>query len=575
MGARTDVTGSVRSTPDASNVLVEAIARALGARRAQLIPKGHPASSDAPGREGRGSRLRRLRRAEAHNLRVEVLTAGGPHDLVLELPRPPTLEDRLIAESLASSLVAPGERAPSGRTPRAAAALEVLRSLGGASDEGPERVLRETLRILRATAGSVAMMSDPPRVWTSGPGRPVLERAAMEAMEGPEGRVEVAGRTFLVRRIHWGGVLLGGFAVEGGTASAELRGCLWVLGAMLRAEIPPPEQEPVADPAGDLVAALSVLRAPAVIVGPDGRLVGMSPDAERLFGLTDFDVGEPAAVRLPALPIEALRRGEPLPPELFISDGCYEPSTVPLPSGARLLVLLDRSREERRRRTQDELLAAMSHELRTPIAGVKALLEVLRLPATVREPERLEMFVSEGVREVSRLERLVEDLLLSARTATGGMNPRPDTIELRPIAEDVVRNLVHRYPDRRFDIVGRASAFADPGLVRHAMWHLFDNAAKFDPSGGAVTIELAEEETGPEIQVSDEGPGIFSGDLARVFEPFQRLEHDTTSQHGGAGVGLYLVKAIVEANGGKVGARSRLGKGSTFSFRLPAGARDS
>jgi signal transduction histidine kinase len=75
------------------------------------------------------------------------------------------------------------------------------------------------------------------------------------------------------------------------------------------------------------------------------------------------------------------------------------------------------------------------------------------------------------------------------------------------------------------------------------------------------------------VQVSDTGEGIFSGDIPDLFLPFRRMDRNATSPHGGAGIGLYLVKAVLEAQGGTVWVRSRLGKGSTFGFRLPAARR--
>lgn len=544
----------------ATEVLLEAAARAVGAHRAYLLPPGVPAPR--PRRSGL------LRRDEAHPLTVEIPDEHPPRRLVLELPRPPTPEDGLVARALVrvfEPVRAPARPEPAGRPP----STDLLDALARAMDEGPGALLGAVLEPVGVRAGGLAEVGG--RTWTLGQGRPVLRKAARRALD-EDGSCEIRGRHFRLFRLERGGEVVGGLAAESPADDAPLAAAVRILTEALGPAGPAPGPAPVAEPSEDLATALAVLPIPAILLDPSGRLEGASPEAERLFQLTEFDVGTQVAHRLGDLRADRVLAGTDLPEKVLVDERWYEPACAVLASGSRLFVLLDRSHQQDLDRSRDELVAAMAHELRTPIAGVRALLEVLRISGGKIPAERASGMVGEGVREVGRLERLVEDLILTARAATGGVVAHPGEIALRPVADEVVRHARERYPDRGFEVEGEARAMADPALVRHAVWHLVDNAAKFAEAGDAVRVEIEENPKGAEIRVIDDGPGIFSGDLPDLFRPFHRLDRNTAAPHGGAGIGLYLVKTVLEAQGGEVWARSRLGKGSIFTFRLPRAA---
>ncbi len=540
----------------ATEVLLEAAARAVGARRAYLLPPGVPPP------EPRQVGL--FRRDEAHPLSIEIPDEFPPRRLVLELPRPPTPEDVLVARALVRVFEPVQPKPPRSERPSMDPEA-VLVSVARGTDGGPGAMLEAVVEALGASAGAV--VEEAGAVWTHGHGRPVLRKAARRALER-DGFAEIRGRHFRLVRLWQGGEVVGGLAVEGVSGGSGLDAAAALVTAAL-GRPRPASAEPGPQVAPDLPTALSALPIPAVALDPEGRLVGASPEAERLFELTEFDRGVPVLHRLRPLEADGVLAGGDPPSEVLLDDLWYEPACAVLPSGGRLFVLLDRSRQEALDQIRDELVAAMAHELRTPIAGVKALLEVLRLSGGKLDAERASDMVGEGIREITRLERLVEDLLLTTRAATGGIVAHADQIELRPVADDVVKHSRERYPDRIFEVSGEAHAVADPTLVRHALWHLVDNAAKFSGPGDTVTVEISE---GAEVRVIDEGQGIFSGDLEEVFRPFHRLDRNTAAAHGGAGIGLYLAKLVVEAQDGELWVRSRLGKGSTFGFRLPPSA---
>jgi signal transduction histidine kinase len=101
----------------------------------------------------------------------------------------------------------------------------------------------------------------------------------------------------------------------------------------------------------------------------------------------------------------------------------------------------------------------------------------------------------------------------------------------------------------------------------HVLNHLVDNGLKY--SEGAVVLEVVDRGDEVEISVTDSGPGVFSGDIPRLFERFQQLDGSSTRAHGGTGIGLYICKRLVEAQGGRIWCESRLGLGSRFAFTLP------
>lgn len=539
-----------------AKALLEALRHALGARSVWLEPRDapRPESFKAGGV---------LRRGEVHHLTVDVPSSS--RRLVCALGRLPTEEDTLLAGAVASALEPPATRRPGPPSVRLRTALA---SLSAPVERRTEAVLDTAVQLAGAPAGALALTGDRGTI-VRGTGKAALRRAASEAMGGADGRIEQAGRSFLAVPLVWYGTTVGGLALEDSADTPEIRAYANLAAAVLRPPEPPPP------PTGregleDLRAALATIPLAAIAVDTEGNLLGASPEAERMFGLVaDFDLGLPVLGRLRSEALEAIVLGAPVDERLLeVGDGTYEPAAVPLPGGGRVVTLHDRTQQETLERLQEDLVASVAHELRTPIAAVKGLVQLMQLRAGKLEPDKLAALLADGAAEIARLERLVEDLLLAARVATGGIVAQPDAIDLRPIAEDVVSHALPRYGDRRFEITGEAEAYADPSLVRHAIWHLVDNAAKFGPRDGRVRITIADGAEGPEVHVSDEGEGIFSGDIPNLFKRFRQLDPSATRQHGGSGLGLFLVKSIVDAHDGRVWVESRLGRGSTFSVRL-------
>ena len=223
-------------------------------------------------------------------------------------------------------------------------------------------------------------------------------------------------------------------------------------------------------------------------------------------------------------------------------------------------------------RAKEEFLATLSHELRTPLNAMLGWTRLLRMgkldgPAKERALETIE-------RNARIQEQLIADLLEVSRIVTGKLRLELRPIELTPIvlaAMDAVRPAA----DAKGVLLTGAPAFngtvlGDPDRLQQVAWNLLVNAIKFTPAGGEVTVALTQLEANAVITVSDTGEGISPELLPFVFDRFTQGDSTMTRPHGGLGLGLSIVRHIVELHGGKVVAHSGgLGSGATFSIHLP------
>jgi PAS domain S-box-containing protein len=228
---------------------------------------------------------------------------------------------------------------------------------------------------------------------------------------------------------------------------------------------------------------------------------------------------------------------------------------------------------ERANRLKDEFLATLSHELRTPLTAIHGWAKMLAGGALDAETARRAVQVIERNAEAQR--QIVDDVLDASRIITGKLRVEPEEVDLlgvvresldamRPAAEAKGIELICNFDPQAGRIVG------DPHRLRQVIWNLLSNAVKFTDRGGCVEVEAGQSLSSVRLTVSDTGAGIAPEFLPYVFDRFRQADGSTTRQHGGLGLGLSIVRHIVEAHGGSVHAYSAgVGQGASFTVELP------
>jgi len=225
-------------------------------------------------------------------------------------------------------------------------------------------------------------------------------------------------------------------------------------------------------------------------------------------------------------------------------------------------------------RLKEDFLSAAAHDLKTPLTTLLGHAQLMqrrlrRDPRWTPDPAPLDRMVEEAL----RLRRLVEDLLDASRSERGGFIATLDVLDLDALAREVVAQM--SAPEHEFVVVGeRATTTADRTRLRQVIQNLVENAVKYSPGGGNVTLEVWQKDGEARLSVHDEGVGIPPDDLPAIFERFQRGSRASDRRFAGMGVGLYLCKSIVEEHGGRIWAESSLGHGSQFHVALPASERE-
>jgi protein-histidine pros-kinase len=349
-----------------------------------------------------------------------------------------------------------------------------------------------------------------------------------------------------------------------------------------------------------------------VIVDRNGRIAIVNAQSEQMFGYPRDELIGLAVEILVPLPYRARheqhRRGyvatahaRPMGAglELFAvrKDGTQFPveiSLSPLETEEGLLVasairditarkraeaererlLQERSAHAEASRVKDEFLATLSHELRTPLNAILGWTSLL-----LKEPGfegRTKHALETVLRNARAQTQLIEDLIDLSRMVTGKLTIEPQPIDLADVvraAMDVVRPAAEA---KKLSIALDADltsylTLGDEDRMRQAVWNLLSNAVKFTPEGGRIQIRLQRGERNMLVQVTDTGIGIPTDFLPHVFDRFRQADSSMTRQHGGLGLGLAIVRSIVEAHGGHVSAGSSgRGHGATFVIDVPA-----
>jgi PAS domain S-box-containing protein len=282
-----------------------------------------------------------------------------------------------------------------------------------------------------------------------------------------------------------------------------------------------------------------------------------------------------------ALIVPLVARGRTLGAISFVSATAARPLSESDASflaevGRRASLAIDNARlfeeAEAANHAKDEFLAILSHELRTPLNAIMGWAHMLRDGL----PEAMSRHAVEVISRNARSQKqLVEDLLDVARIASGKLDLHPSKIDLIEIARAAVDTALPAARQRNVTLsmtaeVDGAPLFADSHRLQQVVANLLSNALKFTDPGGSVTVSVVPSDRHVELVVGDTGGGISSEVLPHVFDRFRQGDPSLTRVHGGLGLGLWLVKQIVDAHGGTVTAHSAgTGEGSTFRVRLP------
>jgi PAS domain S-box-containing protein len=237
-----------------------------------------------------------------------------------------------------------------------------------------------------------------------------------------------------------------------------------------------------------------------------------------------------------------------------------------------ILNVRDISDEREQEEQRSTFISVISHELQTPIAIIKGYASTLARTDAMLNPAVLRSRLQAVEEEADRLNKLVGNLLYASRIQAGGLQMEIVPLELPPLISSVVRRLLAKSPDITISLALPAylpPVMADRERIEEVLQNLLDNAIKYSPR--ARTFTVASSATGDEVivSVSDSGMGISLREQEHIFDRFHRAGDSTTPATTGAGLGLYICRAIIEAHGGRIWVESTLHEGSTFSFSLP------
>lgn len=249
-------------------------------------------------------------------------------------------------------------------------------------------------------------------------------------------------------------------------------------------------------------------------------------------------------------------------------------------AGLVLSLLLARTRttaiaeNQALQRAKDDLLSIASHQLRTPATGVKQYIGMLLEGYSGKLTATQTKLLKEAYNSNERQLGIIDEILHVARIDTGRLILQEERLKIRDIIDSILREQNKVIRDRSQRILTSfpkkvVYAYGDPQYVRMAIENIVNNAIKYTPEKGTITLKIQRRGDFVAVVVSDTGVGIKKEDLDLLFQKFSRIPNELSRQAAGSGVGLYIAKQLVEMHGGSIGVDSQQGKGTTFTILLP------
>ncbi|MBR2700438.1 MAG: GHKL domain-containing protein, partial [Clostridia bacterium] len=227
---------------------------------------------------------------------------------------------------------------------------------------------------------------------------------------------------------------------------------------------------------------------------------------------------------------------------------------------------------------RNQFVSNASHELKTPLSTMKILIETLLYQDPI-DPGMTKEFLTDVNKEIDRLNRIVSDLLTLVNIDSGAMKLNLTDLDISGLLQEQVKRLAPLARENGIELECDAGgAILVPGdalKLQQVLYNVIDNAIKYTPRGGEVHCSVARSGRMAVIRIADTGEGIPEEDLPHIFDRFYRVDKARSRETGGTGLGLSIVKQIVMSHGGTITPESTLGKGTTFTIRLPMAGKKS
>lgn len=324
-----------------------------------------------------------------------------------------------------------------------------------------------------------------------------------------------------------------------------------------------------------------------IAVNKSGEVLFINPVVEKVFGIDQKAsqgkniLGVIRNYDVERLLEKALRTEKPVSQEIrliYPEPKVFYVNATPLQGhgrqkGGAVVLFNDITQRKKLEDMRTEFVANVSHELRTPLTSIRGFLETL-LEGKIEDQATIRRFLEIINRETARLTRLIDDLLNLSKIEERQVVHRWQAVQLLDTVNRAVIMFQAQAKEQNLELVTELPAElpvvrGDPDMLAQVLINLVDNAIKFTPAGGRITVRAGANEENVRIDVEDTGIGIPPENIPRIFERFYRVEKSRSRELGGIGLGLAIVKHIIRAHGGKTGVESIVGKGSKFSFTLP------